>query len=204
MKTKIKFNDIAGMLERDEMKGILGGTGSPVAEEDPIKINILPVVMEAGGAKTISFSIGTGPLISFTVPKDTVWGGQLNEVIIPPKGSSAEQTFNAVAFGWDMKTMLSEIAIGGDAAGMEAQYLKYLEGAGFVGLAIGGAFVFDDIQTKGLHDYHVADLGTQALIYGAASVVPVAGWALGAAYFLGNYYTERNYGEGLYEHLNAN
>jgi hypothetical protein len=28
MKTKIKFSDIAGMLERDEMKEVVGGAGS--------------------------------------------------------------------------------------------------------------------------------------------------------------------------------
>jgi hypothetical protein len=295
MKTKIKFSDIAGMLERDEMKEIVGGSGSKsggggrsfcsgtalgggsatfggadfnysgggiggglssdygpstssnyggssygggtnssswqssngVTTTDRSEIsrlyeyltgqsngqnisNFNPTMSDINSfiAEEIKFAIDNGVI---TLPNGTIWGGQLNEVIVyhnsdprSPNYNSAEQTFNAVAFGWDMKTMLSEIAIGGDAAGMEAQYLEYLERAGFVGLAIGGAFVFDDIQTKGLHDYHVADLGTQALIYGAASVVPVAGWALGAAYFLGNYYTERNYGEGLYEHLNAN
>ena len=141
----------------------------------------------------------------------TIWGGQLNEVIVyhnsdprSPNYNSAEQTLGAVAFGWDTKTMLSQLAAGGDAAGDLAGYFKYLEAGGLVGVAAGAYSTINSGLTDGWHDYHTADLGTQALIFGAASVVPVAGWALGAAYFLGNYYTERTYGEGLYEHLNSN
>lgn len=207
MKTKIAFNDIPNVLDRNEMKEVVGGFNSIIWGNSPGSghfNDILPIVIEDGGALKISFSFGGSQVYTFTIPKDTLWGGQLNDVVIPPRGSSAEQAFGAVAFGWDIKTMLSQLAAGGDAAGDFAGYLKYLEGAGLAGLAIGGVFVFDDIQTKGLHNYHVADLGTQALIYGAATTVPVAGWALGAAYFLGNYYTERNYGQGLFEHLNPN
>lgn len=210
MKTKMNFNDIPNVLERDEMKEVVGGFNSIIwgntsSSGNSQEITVLPVVMEDGGPIKISFSFGGGPLITLTLPKGTIWGGQLDEVIIPPKGSSTEQTAAAVAFGWDMKTMLSQIAAGGDAAGMEAQYLKYLERVGLAGLAIGGGVTINNaINNGGISDYHVADLGTQALIYGAASVVPVAGWALGAAYFLGNYYTEKNYGQGLYEHLSVN
>ena len=157
----------------------------------------------------LKFSVNGGVI---TLPDGTVWGGQLNNVDVyhssdprSPNYNSAAETFAAVAFGWDMKTMLSQIAIGADAAGMQAQYLKFLELGSNAGLgASAGLTVYNAFNNGGFEDYHVADLGTQAIIYGAASAVPVAGWALGAAYFLGNYYTEKTYGEGLYEHLSEN
>jgi hypothetical protein len=159
-------------------------------------------------ANELKFSVNNGVI---TLPDGTVWGGELNNVNVyhtsdprSPNYNSAAETFAAVAFGWDIKTMLSQIAVGGDTAGDFASYFKYLEDAGVVGLAVGSGMTIKEGLKDGFHDYHVADIGTQALIYGAVSTVPVAGWALGAAYFLGNYYTERNYGEGLYEHLNSN
>jgi hypothetical protein len=159
-------------------------------------------------ANELKFSVNNGVI---TLPDGTVWGGELNNVNVyhtsdprSPNYNSATETFAAVAFGWDIKTMLSQIAVGGDTAGDFASYFKYLEDAGVVGLAVGSGMTIKEGLKDGFHDYHVADIGTQALIYGAVSTVPVAGWALGAAYFLGNYYTERNYGEGLYEHLNSN
>lgn len=209
MKTKIAFNDIPNVIERDEMKQVLGGGyNSIIWGNSPGSghfNDILPLVMEDGGNIKISFSFGGDTIYTFSVPKDTIWGGQLNDVIVPPRSSSAEQAFGAVAFGWDIKTILSQLAIGGDAVGMEAQYLKYLEGAGLAGFVAGAGMTLSDVYNQGgFSGYHVADLGTQAFILGAVSAVPVAGWALGAAYFLGNYYSERNYGQGLYEHLNPN
>ncbi len=209
MKTKIAFNDIPNVIERDEMKQVLGGGyNSIIWGNSPGSghfNDILPLVMEDGGNIKISFSFGGDTIYTFSVPKDTIWGGQLNEVIVSRNSSTTEQTAAAVAFGWDLKTMLSQVAIGGDAAGMEAQYLSFLEKGGYLGLATSAGLVGLDIAGNGgVSAYNVADLGTQALIYGAISVVPVAGWALGAAYFLGNYYTERNYSQGLYEHLNPN
>lgn len=303
MKTKMKFSDIAGMLERDEMKEIVGGSGYTYSGGSGGGSNFASGTALGGGGSAFGgsnfnysgggmgagLSSNYGPsntsygnsnygssgssssassssswhatangmstsnasdisrfyefltgqsngqniadfnpnmsqISSFvngemqfaaagtiTLPNGTVWGGELNNVNVyqnsdprSPNYNSAAQTLGAVAFGWDTKTMLSQLAASGDAAGDLAGYFKYLEAGGLVGVAVGVASTAVDINEKGWHDYHTADLGTQALIFGAASVVPVAGWALGAAYFLGNYYTEQAYGEGLYEHLNSN
>lgn len=156
----------------------------------------------------LKFSVNGGVI---TLPDGTVWGGQLNNVDVyhssdprSPNYNSAAETFGAIAFGWDIKTILSQLAVGGDAAGDLAGYIKFLEAGGLVGVAAGAYNTINDGLTNEWHDYHTADLGTQALIFGAVTTVPVAGWALGAAYFAGNYYTEKTYGEGLYEHLNSN
>ena len=290
MKTKIRFSDITGMLERDEMKEIIGGCGNSYGSAafspnplgggggglsgfgggtaigstfggQPYAGYSNPVTNSYYGSSSSGSSGNTGgstwqstangytttnateisrileflngqsngqsianfnPNMSqiftfvagemqftaggmITLPNGTVWGGELNEVIIYPGGSSTAQTLGAVAFGWDTKTMLSQLAAGGDAAGDLAGYFKYLEGVGSAGLALGaGMTLFDAYDKGGLSDYHIADLGTQALIYGVATSLPVAGWALGAAYFLGNYYSEKTYGQGLYEHLTVN
>jgi len=256
MKTKIKFNDIAGMLERDEMKEIVGGCGNGHVDvnthsnfyglpdylsdfykqfgggaaigstfggqgysgydnalinnfnaksaevyttTDPNVINLM-VAMLTGNFGNLPPGVLSTPIPGTT---DEFLGEKLREVIVGNNSSSAE-AFSAVAFGWDMKTMLSQIAVGENPVGFEVQYIKYLERVGLAGLAIGGGVTINNaINNGGISDYHVADLGTQALIYGAATTVPVAGWALGAAYFLANYYTEHNYGQGLYEHLSS-
>lgn len=209
MKTKIAFNDIPNVLDRNEMKEVVGGFNSIIwgntSTSNGHTCGILPIVMESGGGFQISFSFGGSQVYTFTVPKDTVWGGQLNEVIVSRNSSSTEQVAAAIAFGWDTKTMLSQLTAGGNTAGDLAGYLKFLEWGSKVGLGAGiGLTGYDAINNGGISNYHIADLGTQALIYGVASTVPVAGWALGAAYFLGNYYTEQTYGQGLYEHLNPN
>jgi hypothetical protein len=130
-------------------------------------------------ANELKFSVNNGVI---TLPDGTVWGGELNNVNVyhtsdprSPNYNSAAETFAAVAFGWDIKTMLSQIAVGGDTAGDFASYFKYLEDAGVVGLAVGSGMTIKEGLKDGFHDYHVADIGTQALIYDAVSTVPVAG-----------------------------
>jgi hypothetical protein len=256
MKTKIKFSDIAGMLERDEMKEIVGGCGNGYVDvnthsnfyglpdylsdfykqfgggaaigsnfggqsysgydnalinnfnaksagvyttTDPNVINLM-VAMLTGNFGNLPPGVLSTPIPGTT---DTFLGEKLREVIVGNNGSAAE-AFGAIAFGWDIKTILSQLAVGENAVGFEAQYLKYLEAGSLVGVAAGAYSTINSGLTDGWHDYHTADLGTQALIFGAASAVPVAGWALGAAYFLANYYSQQNYGQGIYEHLNPN
>ena len=289
MKTKIRFSDITGMLERDEMKEIIGGCGNSYGS---IIVNSNPLggggggLSGFGGGTAIGSTFGGQPYAGYsnpvtnsyygssssgssgntsgstwqstangytttnateisrileflngqsngqsianfnpnmsqiftfvagemqftaggmiTLPNGTVWGGELNEVIIYPGGSSTAQTLGAVAFGWDTKTMLSQLAAGGDAAGDLAKYLKYVEGVGYVGLAVGAGITTYDGLSNGWQDYHTAELGTQVMIFAIGMSIPVAGWALGAAYFAADYYTKQNYGEGLYQHLNPN
>jgi hypothetical protein len=254
MKTKIKFSDIAGMLERDEMKEIVGGCGNGHVEVHSnfygLPDSLSDFYMQFGGGAAIGSNFGgqsysgydnalinnfnaksaevyttTDPkiinqmvamltgnfgnlppgILSSPIPgtTDEFLGEKLREVIVGNNSSGAE-ALGAVAFGWDMKTMLSQIAVGENPVGFEAQYIKYLEWGSKVGLgASAGLIAYDAINKGAISDYHVADIGTQALIYGTATAVPVAGWALGAAYFLANYYTEHNYGQGLYEHLSS-
>lgn len=179
-------------------KGFMG-YGSSYKITDPNQIKQIMAMLSGTFGKLPAGQLST-PIPGTT---DTFLGEQLREVIVG-NNSSASQTLGAVAFGWDLKTMLSQLAVGGDTAGDFASYFKYLEAGGLVGVAAGAYNTINDGLTNEWHDYHTADLGTQALIFGAVTTVPVAGWALGAAYFAGNYYTEKTYGQGLYEHLNSN
>lgn len=179
-------------------KGFMG-YGSSYKITDPNQIKQIMAMLSGTFGKLPAGQLST-PIPGTT---DTFLGEKLREVVVG-NNSSATQTLGAVAFGWDLKTMLSQLAVGENAVGMEAQYIKYLENVGVVGLVVSGALTgYDVIKNGSIEDYHIADLGTQALIYGAATTVPVAGWALGAAYFLGNYYCEKTYGEGMYEHLSG-
>jgi hypothetical protein len=213
MKTKMKFSDITNVIERDEMKKIMGGSGKPVPEEEDIIQTILPVVHE-GGTDPFQFRVGAGfgnlppGQLSTPIPgtTDSFYGESLSGVVVGGNysNSSFGGTFGAVAFGWDTKTMLSQLAAGGDAAGDLAGYFKYVEGVGIIGLAVGAGITTNDAMKNGWHDYHIAELGTQAMIFTIGMSIPVAGWALGAAYFAADYYSKQNYGEGLYQHLNPN
>ena len=49
-------------------------------------------------------------------------------------------------------------------------------------------FTIADGVTNGFEAHHFADLGIQAVIYGISASVPVFGWVLGGAYFVGDLY----------------
>ena len=53
--------------------------------------------------------------------------------------------------------------------------------------AAAGVTIYDAV-TEGLQTHHVADLFVQAVIYDIALGVPVAGWIVGGAYFIGDEY----------------
>ncbi len=254
MKTKIAFNDIPNVIERDEMRNFLGGQGKIESASDttPGPDELTPKGLVFGTPGVIS-----APLPGYPTP--TYQGGQLNTVVITPRknytyggyqfGSNTNSVFNngsssgyngigggfdagnstgtrvgngksglddsdstsnilgAFQFGWETKTILTAQAFeyAAEISINDAKYIGYLKAVGDVSIGASAFLTFKDAYKKGeLSDYHVADLGTTALIYGISSSVPVAGWTLGAAYFFANYYCEKTYGEGLYEHLSGN
>lgn len=98
MKTKITFNDIPNVIERDEMKQVLGGGyNSIIWGNSPGSghfNDILPVVIEDGGALKISFSFGGSTVFTFTIPKDTLWGGQLKDTPVYKNSDPRSPNYN--------------------------------------------------------------------------------------------------------------
>lgn len=111
---------------------------------------------------------------------------QLREVII---GNSNSNSLGAFQLGWDTKTLLTEIALGGrTVTTAEATYLGYLTSVGNLANAASAGLTVYDAMDQGLQTHHVADLLVQAVIYDIALGVPVAGWIVGGAYFIGDEY----------------
>jgi hypothetical protein len=84
MKTKMKFSDIAGMLERDEMKEIVGGFNSilsgitsPRGDSEKGTEGFLYVMEDGGPIKIPIYMFGGVPII---MPKDTKSYIELKEV----------------------------------------------------------------------------------------------------------------------------
>ncbi len=47
--------------------------------------------------------------------------------------------------------------------------------------------------TNGFQNHHGIDLGIQGSIYVLSAALPVAGWAIGSAYFLGDMYFQNTH-----------
>ena len=63
-----------------------------------------------------------------------------------------------------------------------------------------GLTVADGIE-NGFEAHHNADLGIQAAIYGIGASVPVAGWIVGGAFFLGDMYFQSTHnGQSITEY----
>lgn len=145
---------------------------------------------------------------------DTLYGGMLNEVIVamksPPIGyqdsSSFDSLFGASVLAWETNSVLTgsnmefAASLGIDISS-DAKYLKFIERVGIGATILEGAMTGLDAYNNGLEAHHVADLGIQAGLYYGFASVPVAGWALGTAYFLGNMYFESTHnGESITEY----
>lgn len=145
-----------------------------------------------GGYPSTPVVLGVGiPGYPFTF-NDYVNGG----------GGNIPTTIGAFQLGWDTKTLLTEIALGGRTlTGQEAQYMRYLGATGILAnAAASGVTVYDAIE-NGLKTHHVADLFFQVAIYDIALAVPVAGWLIGGAYFVGDMYFKNTHnGVGITEY----
>lgn len=88
MKTKMNFSDIVGMLERDEMREIMGGEYAttiipPESYDDSMRI---PELTPSGPVFGTPGKI-SAPLPGYSTP--TYQGGELNAVVIGPRNNSS-------------------------------------------------------------------------------------------------------------------
>lgn len=106
-----------------------------------------------------------------------------------PKITSNANPLGAFQFGWDFKSILTSAAFGAKELTIaEAQYIKYLSGVSNIANAAGVVLIGADVLENGFKLSHVGDLFVQAVIYDTALAVPVAGWIVGGAYFVGDQY----------------
>ncbi len=83
------------------------------------------------------------------------------------------------------KSSISQIRALGSSG---ASYLKAVSRINKIAAGAGAALTILDGVANGFQAHHVADLGIQGAIYGISASVPVAGWVVGGAYFLGDMY----------------
>lgn len=110
----------------------------------------------------------------------------------------------AFGLGWGTKQILMQSAVaearGISIAGVNnisylralgsggATYMKYVNSIGTVATIAGAGVTLADGFENGFKAHHAADLGIQAGIYTLSASVPVAGWIVGGAYFVGDMY----------------
>lgn len=71
----------------------------------------------------------------------------------------------------------------------DAGYMKWASRIGKGATVLGGlATIGDAAVNGGWQAHHTADIGIQVAIYSLSASVPVAGWLIGGAYFLGDVY----------------
>lgn len=131
-----------------------------------------------------------------------------------PNGKESEKTATSIA-GKVVETTAQtvegtkEITIGAQklANNLSGTTSKILNGGEIVeaaskDLAIAGAAVtvVDGIQ-HGFKPHHVVDLGISGGIYTLSAAIPVAGWAVGATYFIANVIVESKTGKSITENL---
>jgi hypothetical protein len=129
-------------------------------------------------------------------------------------GASGDPTYNnvntglgAFGIGWSTKEIMIQGAVA-DARGISmaqaekstfsqvralgasgAGYMKWASRIGKGATVLGGlATIGDAAVNGGWQAHHTADLGIQVAIYSLSASVPVAGWLIGGAYFLGDVY----------------
>lgn len=110
----------------------------------------------------------------------TMYGGMLNEVVISSNHSSG-------GYGYSSSGGFFSNGFLNDPYFMNSQFW---DGSGYgilANAAAAGVTIYDAV-TEGLQTHHVADLFVQAVIYDIALGVPVAGWIVGGAYFIGDEY----------------
>ena len=100
MKTKIKFSDIAGMLERDEMKEIIGGCGNSYGS---IIVNSNPLggggggLSGFGGGTAIGSTFGGQPYAGYSNPVTNSYYGSSSS---GSSGNTSGSTWQSTANGY--------------------------------------------------------------------------------------------------------
>ena len=100
MKTKIKFSDIAGMLERDEMKEIIGGCGNSYGS---IIVNSNPLggggggLSGFGGGTAIGSTFGGQPYAGYSNPVTNSYYGSSSS---GSSGNTGGSTWQSTANGY--------------------------------------------------------------------------------------------------------
>lgn len=126
-------------------------------------------------------------------------------------GATGDPTYNnvntglgAFGIGWSTKEIMIQGAVA-DARGISmakvnnisnirtlgatgAGYMKVVKGVSTGANLLGAGMTIADGYVNGFQAHHAADLGIQAAIYGIGASIPVAGWIVGGAYFLGDMY----------------
>lgn len=154
------------------------------------------------GGSNSSYSFGGG---GRSGGRDNGSGGGGNQ------GTAANSTYNnisndvgAFGIGWSTKEVMLQGAVA-EARGISMSSANNISniralgatGAGYMNVVkqvsrgtvvLGAAMTISDGVSNGFKAHHAADLGIQAAIYGLSATVPVAGWIIGGAYFLGDMY----------------
>ena len=126
-------------------------------------------------------------------------------------GGTGDPTYNnvntglgAFGIGWSTKEIMIQGAVA-EARGISMAKVNNISniralgatGAGYMNVVkqvsrgtaiLGAGMTVADGFANGFQAHHAADLGIQAAIYGIGASVPVAGWIIGGAYFLGDMY----------------
>jgi hypothetical protein len=71
--------------------------------------------------------------------------------------------------------------------------MNVVKGISTLGVIAGAGLTIADGVANGFQIHHGVDLGIQAGIYGLSATIPVAGWAIGGAYFLGDMYFQNTH-----------
>jgi len=139
------------------------------------------------------------------------FGRENGETAAGQGGASGDPTYNnvntglgAFSIGWNTKGIMIQGAVA-EARGISmakvnnisnirtlgatgAGYMKVVKGVSTGANLLGAGMTIADGYVNGFQAHHAADLGIQAAIYGIGASVPVAGWIVGGAYFLGDMY----------------
>lgn len=118
--------------------------------------------------------------------------------------SSLGNNLGAFGLGWGTKELLMQGAVASSrgisinninnisnirAVGPgAATYMKAVKQVGRGAVLLGGAITIADGLENGFQPHHAADLAIQGSIYALSASIPVAGWIVGGAFFLGDLY----------------
>lgn len=142
MKTKIAFNDIPNVIERDEMKEVVGGFNSIIwgntSTSNSQEMTTLLVVMEDGGPIKIPIYIFGG--VALSMPKDTKFYIELKNIDVFQNSDSKSPNYDPYG-QWTANTIAEVLQNIGDsisAGGITLSATGVGAGAGVPMMTIGG------------------------------------------------------------------
>ena len=193
--------------ELAEVTGVTFKNGMPIIERDPNK-GFTPPGM-AYNFPTVSiedFRSSPQMLSEYAYGTFAVYS-YLRDNASTSSWTNLQTGIGAFGVGWSIKGLMIKGAVA-DARGISmaqagkstisqvralgtsgAGYMKWASRIGKGATVLGGlATIGDAAVNGGWQAHHAADLGIQVAIYSLSASVPVAGWLIGGAYFLGDVY----------------